>query len=61
MSDTPGLTPDQVIEAKHVLSGLAEMLASYYKDLRVQGFSRRDAMELVLAYQRNMQTGGTSE
>jgi hypothetical protein len=49
-----GMTPDQVIEAKHVLSGFAEILSCYYKDLRKQGFSKGQAMALVIAYQRSM-------
>lgn len=54
-----GLTPDQVIEAKHALRGMAELLRSYYDDLREQGFSKREAMQIALEYQRQLASGSS--
>lgn len=56
-----GMTPDQVIEAKHALAGMAEILREYHKKLRAEGFSRSEAMQIVIDYQRSLVFGGSSE
>ena len=52
-----GMTPDQVVEAKHAMAGLAELLREYFQRLRAEGFSRREAMQMVLDYQREIVRG----
>lgn len=51
------MTPDEVIEAKHALAGMAEIFRGYYENLREQGFTRREAMQIVVAYQRELVSG----
>ena len=53
------MTPERVIEAKHALAGVAEILSDYYKSLRSEGFNRREAMQLVTEYQRILSSGGS--
>ena len=48
------MTPDQVIEVKHTLAGLAEILRSYYDELREQGYSADEALKIVVDYQRSL-------
>lgn len=54
-----GMTPDQVIEAKHAMAGLAELLREYYVKLRDEGFSRGDAMRMIIEYQREIVRGAS--
>lgn len=54
------MTPEQVIEAKHALAGMAEILHDYFVSLRDEGFSKREALQIVLGYQRSI-TGGSDD
>lgn len=49
MSDA--LTPEKVVEMKHAMAGLAEIYWTYFKELREQGFSRKEALTIVIEYQ----------
>lgn len=48
------MSPEEVVEAKHALAGLAEMMMSYYKELLEQGFTSDQAFRLVIEYQRGL-------
>ncbi len=39
------------IEAKRALTNMAEILASYIGDLTKEGFSRSEALQIVIAWQ----------
>lgn len=52
-----GMSPEQVVELKHTMTGLAEVFRAYYESLRKEGFTRREAMEIVLDYQRQVVRG----
>ena len=54
------MSPEQVIEQKHAMAGLAEVFHSYYESLRKEGFSRREAMQLLIEYQRDIVRGAQS-
>lgn len=45
------VNPQDVIELKHALTGVAEILSGYLKDLTEEGFSREEALRIVIAYQ----------
>jgi hypothetical protein len=45
------MSPEEVIEAKHALAGMAEILSDYYKKLRAEGFSSSEALSIVIGYQ----------
>ena len=45
-------------QAAAALSGFAIVLGDYFKELRRQGFTREEAMELVVEYQGIMFEGG---
>ena len=42
-----GLSPEQVVEAKHAMAGLAELARAFWQELRDQGFSRSEALNLT--------------
>jgi len=52
-----GMGPEEVIEQKHAMDGLAEVFRAYYVSLKEQGFSRREAMQILLDYQREIVRG----
>lgn len=49
--------PQEVIEQKHAMAGLAEVFRSYYQSLLEQGFNKREAMQILLDYQREIVRG----
>ena len=51
------MSPEDVIEQKHAMAGLAEVFKAYYDHLREQGFSRSDSLRLVIEYQREIVRG----
>lgn len=54
-----GLSPEDVIELKHGLAGLAEVVWGYYSELKKQGFSDEQALRLTIGWQRSMYAGGS--
>ena len=42
------------------MAGLAEIFRAYYQSLLAQGFSKREAMEILLDYQREIIRGSQS-
>ncbi len=56
-----GMSPEEVVELKNTMAGLAEIFRTYYLELREQGFSRREAMQLVVDYQREIVSGSQTE
>jgi len=44
--------PLDAIEMRKAIMDLAELVREYYKSLLAQGFSKREAMELAIDYQR---------
>ncbi len=55
----PGLGPEEIIELKHALTGLAEIVWSYYQQLKKQGFTDEEELRLAIGWQQSMhQTGG---
>jgi hypothetical protein len=52
-----GLTPEQVIELKHSLAGMAELVRGYFQDLRGQGFTEEQALRLTIAWQTAISRG----
>jgi hypothetical protein len=46
------MSPEDVIELKHSLDGMAEILASYFRDLKEQSFTDQQALAIVLGWQR---------
>ena len=41
------MSPEQVVEAKHAMAGLAELSRAFWQELRDQGFSRSEALTLT--------------
>jgi hypothetical protein len=56
---TMSMSPQDVVEQKHAMAGLAEIFRAYFLDLQKQGFSKREAMQIVLDYQRELIRGST--
>lgn len=52
-----GMSPEEVVEQKHAMAGLAEVFRSYYQSLQEQGFNKREAMQIMLDYQRELLRG----
>lgn len=50
------MNPLDAAEVKHAMAGVAEILGDYYRELRKNGFSRRDAFTLVRDYHRTLVT-----
>ena len=46
-----GLTPEEVVELKHSLAGMAELLATYRQELIHKEFTREEALQIVIAWQ----------
>ncbi len=55
------MTADQVVEQKHAMAGLAEIIHAYYQALRDEGFSRRDAKDFTMDYQREIVRSAQSD
>lgn len=56
-----GMTPDQVVEFKHAMAGMAEMTWSFFEDLKRQGFSEAQALTLAVAWLRQTVSGAQGE
>ena len=58
-----GLSPEEVIEMKHSLSGLAEMCFAAYGEFLKQGFNETQSMRLTTCWLSEVLRGsmGTNE
>jgi hypothetical protein len=46
------MSPEEVVELKHTLDNMAELLRTYYDELRAKGFDRRESLAIVIGWQR---------
>jgi len=53
-----GMSPEEVVELKHSLKGMAELLWSYFKELRNQGFDKQEALAITIGWQRAILSQG---
>lgn len=53
------MNPQDVVELKNALAGMAEILHEYLEHLVEQGFTRQEAMRIVIGYQ-HVTFGGSS-
>lgn len=60
-----GLSPEEVVELKHGMAGIAEVTWTFYKELIGQGFAAPDALRLTAewlnATVRGSMGGGTGD
>ena len=56
-----GLSPEQVIELKHGLAGVAEVTWTFFVELKGQGFNDEQALRLTIAWLRAQFAGGGAE
>lgn len=45
------MSPEEVVELKNSLSNMAELLRTYFEELRREGFSRVEALRIVVGWQ----------
>ena len=48
------MNPLDILELKHTMAGIADLLASYREALIVQGFTPAEALAVVIAYQASL-------
>ena len=58
-----GISPEEVIELKHAISGIAELSYTFFEELKGRGFTDKEALTLTSTWLSTIlaNAGGTQE